>query len=76
MINPGKDSNGILGPHAAQDPQSHIDCRGETSVRGYSTMLSSVRGQPAEPAGSTDGQSYQDDGCPSSLRLLWPAVHL
>ena len=39
-------------------------------------MLSPARGQPAEPAGSTDGQSYQDDGCPSSLGLLWSAVHL
>ena len=39
-------------------------------------MLSPVRGQPAEPTGSTDGQSYQDDGRPSPLGLLWPVVHL
>ena len=39
-------------------------------------MLSPVRGQPAEPAGSTDGQSYQDDGRPLSFGLLQPAVHL
>ena len=39
-------------------------------------MLSPVRGQPTEPVGSTDGQSYQDDECPSSLGLLQPAVHL
>ena len=39
-------------------------------------MLSPVRDQPTEPAGSTDGQSYQDDGHPSSLGLLQPAVHL
>ena len=32
-------------------------------MRGYLTMLSPARGQPAEPASSTDGQSYQDDGC-------------
>ena len=39
-------------------------------------MLSPARGQPAEPTGSTDGQSYQDDGRHLPLRLLWPAVHL
>ena len=43
---------------------------------GYLAMLSTVRGPPAEPAGNTDGQSYQDDGQPSSLGLLWPTVHL
>ena len=35
-----------------------------------------VRGSPAEPAGNTDGQSYQADGCPSPLGFLWPTFHL
>ena len=55
------------GSLATQDHWSHIHCRGSTSTGGYLTMLSSAKGLPAEPASSTDGQSYQDDGHPSSL---------
>ena len=64
------------GSLTARDPQSCIDCRGRTSARGYLAMLSLARGQPAEPTGSTDRQSYQDDGRPSPLGLLQPTVHL
>ena len=45
-------------------------------MRGYPTMLSPVRASPAEPTDSADGQSYQDDGCPSALGCLQPTVHL
>ena len=84
VANAGGDPTGLsftdaghnTGSLTAWDPQSCVDCRGRTSERGYITMLSPARGQPTEPTSSTDGQSYQDDGCPLPLGLLQPAVHL
>ena len=64
------------GSLTAQDTWTCVCYRGSTSTRGYLTMLPPARGSPSEPAGDTDGQSYQDDGCPLPLGFLRPTVHL